>query len=266
MIILLHSSKTMRAHADNASSLHTPEFIKEATQLDAALKQLSPAQLQKVMKISPSLAQKTHELIAAWTTNPQKQSSAIDSFIGDIYSGLQAPSFSAADREHADTRLRILSGLYGILRPLDGICPYRLEMAYKLPGTKHANLYKFWGSSIAESLPPKEPIINLSSDEYSRTVLPFVDPSRVTTPQFLTVNPKTKKPTFVAVHAKIARGAFARWLIINRITNPSQLASFQEIGYQYDKGTDSPANPIFVCKEFGGKGLSMKKQNTKTTV
>lgn len=260
MIILLHSSKTMRSNPDSGEKLHVPALLDKATQLDAALKKLSVPQLQKVMKISSSLAEKTHQLIASWTTDPKKQSPAIDSFIGDIYSGLQAPDFSAADRQHADATLRILSGLYGILRPLDGICPYRLEMAYKLPGTKYSSLYKFWGNAVVNTLPTKEPVINLSSDEYSRVILPFIETSRVITPKFLTVNPKTKEPAFVVVHAKIARGAFARWLIRKRIASTSKLKEFKDIGYQYDARRSTPDSPVFVCQEFGGKGLSMKKQ------
>src|SRR5690606_22709250 len=114
-----------------------------------------------MMKLSAPLAAKTHALLAGWTDAPSHQTAALDSFIGDIYSGMQAPSLSAADRQYAHKTLRILSGLYGVLRPLDGIVPYRLEMGYKLPGFMHKDMYAFWGSQVADTLPGKGTIINL---------------------------------------------------------------------------------------------------------
>jgi len=210
------------------------------------------------MHISPALAAKTQELIAGWTTEPSALTAALDSFVGDIYSGLQASSFTESDREYANTHLRILSGLYGILRPLDGIAPYRLEMAYKIPGAPFASLYEFWGKKIAETLPNSGTIINVSSVEYTQAVLPYVEAARVVTPRFLTINPATNEPTFVVVHAKIARGAFAHWLIVNRVEALSALRDFADIGYHYDTEASTPQEPVFVCQEFGGKGLSMR--------
>jgi uncharacterized protein len=259
MIILIHSSKAMRA-APVGKDLRPPRLLPMAKELATYLKSLSASQLAASMTLSTPLAKKTHTLIADWNATPSKQTLAIDAFIGDIYSGMQAPSFSAADRAHADKTLHILSGLYGILRSLDGIHPYRLEMGYKLPDKKFANLYKYWGDSIASCLPSKGPIVNLAADEYSKTVMPFVDETRIVAPRFLTVSPKTGQPAFVVVHAKIARGAFARWLIINRIDSVSDLNKFDDIGYGYVKKLSQPAAPVFVCKEFGGTGLSIRMQ------
>jgi cytoplasmic iron level regulating protein YaaA (DUF328/UPF0246 family) len=235
-----------------------PLLLPRAIELANYCRSLSPRQIAKVMAISPALASKTHQLIASWTPVVSQQSPAIDTFLGDIYSGLQVDSWSDADRDYANATLRILSGLYGILRPNDGIYPYRLEMAYKLPNKKYTNLYTFWGESIANTLPKAGSIINLSAVEYSKTILPYVEPSRVTTPNFLTINPKTNEPIFVVVHAKIARGAFASWLIRKRITKSSDLSKFGEIGYTYHKALSTPRQPVFVCKEFGGKGLSVR--------
>ncbi len=258
MIILIHTSKTMRPMAQRASSQSQPQLLDKAIQLDAYLKTLSPQKLVKVMNISPALADKTHTLIAQWTANTENQRSAIDSFLGDIYSGIQINQWTAGDRDYANKHLRILSGLYGILRPLDGICPYRLEMGYKLSTEPYANLYKYWGDSIATTLPSNGPIINLAAVEYSKTVTPFVDPTRIITPVFRTVSPKTDQPEFVTVHAKIARGAFARWLIKGRIENIKDLKNFNDIGYRYDKKLSAPAAPVFVAQQFDGKGLSMR--------
>lgn len=257
MIILLHSSKTMRRPMPQ----HTPQspvLVDEAQKLAAYVQTLSPAELSTVMHVSPGLAAKTQQLYKQWTTAPKSQSVAIDSFVGDIYSGLRASDLTAKDRAYAQNHLRILSGLYGILRPLDGIMPYRMELAYRLPAKPYNNLYEYWGSAIAHQLPDDLPILNLAAVEYSKTVTPYVAVERIITPRFLTVDAKTGEPTFVVVHAKIARGAFARWAIQQRISDPAQLSRFAEIGYQYDGAASTLAEPVFVCTEFGGKGLSMR--------
>jgi len=248
----------MRSEAPSAHSLRQPALISKATELQTYLQTLSETELAKTMHISAELARKTHATIAAWGTSAKEQTVALDSFVGDIYSGLQVSTFSKDDREYADKTLRILSGLYGIIRPLDGICPYRLEMGYRLPDSRYRNLYTFWGESIAQTLPSKGIIVNASSVEYSKTITPFVDPARVIIPKFLTIDPKTKEPTFKVVHAKIARGAFARWLIQQRVTNIKQCKEFAEIGYRYNAALSTPQEPVFVCQAFGGIGLSMR--------
>lgn len=260
MIILLHTSKTMRVSSPKGHAPRNPELLGKTKELAAYVQSLSTEQLQKVMHISPALAQKTRETLAAWNSDPGKQSLAIDSFVGDIYSGLRASTLTEADRDYADGHLRILSGLYGIIRPYDGILPYRLEMGYKLPDQPFSNLYDFWGDSIAKCLPEAGPIINLASVEYSRTVTPFVDGDRVVAPKFLTVNPKTGQPEFVVVHAKIARGAFARWLIVHKVNELEKLSGFTDIGYAHDPALSTAKEPAFVCREFAGKGLSMRLQ------
>lgn len=235
-----------------------PALVPQASQLATYLQSLSAEQIAKSMHISGALAVKTKQMLAEWTTSPKKQSLAIDSFIGDIYSGLQAATLSQDDRQYANQTLCILSGLYGILRPLDAICPYRLEMGYKLPDEPYRNLYKYWGDRIASTLPEQGSIINLTAIEYAKTVTPFVDASCVVTPKFMTINPKTGEPGFVVVHAKIARGAFAHWLIKNRAHDSTDLTAFNDLGYTYNKELSTPAEPVFVCKTFGGLGLSVR--------
>lgn len=258
MIILLHTSKTMRPANQHGQPLQTPELRDKAKILAEYLKTLTPRQIAATMHVSPKLADKTHELIAGWNDDPASQRPAIDSFIGDIYSGLQVPDWSASDRSYADSNLRILSGLYGILRPLDGIYPYRLEMGYRLPKQPFSSLYGYWGDAIAKTLPSEGPIINLAAVEYSKSITAYADTARIISPTFLTRNPKTKEPAFVVVHTKIARGAFAAWLIKNRISKAADLARFNELGYIYDKAASTPKLPVFVCKEFGGLGLSIR--------
>ncbi|HRN51106.1 MAG TPA: YaaA family protein [Anaerolineales bacterium] len=261
MLILLHSSKAMRTAPEGAGSLDTPQLLPQARLLAGYLKTLSPATLASMMKLSGPLAAKTHALIASWTDAPAQQTAALDSFIGDIYSGMQAPSLTQADRQYAHKTLRILSGLYGVLRPLDGIVPYRLEMGYKLPNFTHKDMYAFWGSQVAETLPSKGAVINLAAKEYFDVVTPYMDTSAFVAPKFLTLNRKTGQPAFVTVHAKVARGAFAHWLLVNRVNDVADLAGFNEIGYCYDKQRSTADTPVFVCKDFGGTGLSIRMQD-----
>lgn len=259
MIILVHSSKTMRPPASGMEPAGAPVLLDRAEELVAYLRTLSRVQLAKVMGVSDDLAARTQEQYATWSTTAESQTPAAATFVGDIYSGLRVDSLTATDREYAGAHLRILSGLYGILRPFDGISPYRLEMGYRLPPGRYANLYRFWGDSIAAQLPTSGRIVNLAANEYSRTVVPHVGPDRVITPRFLTLDPASRRPKFVVVHAKIARGAFARWLVTARVSDTAAaIREFSDIGYRYDKPLSTPGEPTFVCEEFGGKGLSVR--------
>jgi len=245
-----------------AAPATTPVLLHKTTPLAQYLQTLTVDQLQAAMHVSGPLASKVHSTFADWNTKPDQQSLAVDSFVGDIYSGLRASTLSQADRDYAQQHLRILSGLYGILRPYDGVRPYRLEMGYKLPDQPFSNLYTYWGQDIANTLPEAGLIVNLSAVEYTKTVLPYVDADRVIAPRFLTVNPKTGNPSQVIVHTKIARGAFARWLMTSRITDREKMVQFTDLNYRYDASLSTPAEPTFVCKDFGGIGLSMRLQNS----
>ncbi len=261
MIILIHTSKAMRPAPQGGATLTVPVLRDRAEELAAYLRTLSVEQLAAVMELSPELAARTHGLFADWGTDPGRQSPAIDSFAGDIYSGLRAADLTPADRVYAEGRLRILSGLYGILRPDDGIQPYRLEMGYRLPDPPYANLYQFWGDAVARCLPPTGVIIDLAAIEYNRIVTRFLSRDRFVSPRFLTINPKTGEPRFVVVHAKIARGAFARWLLTAQVEDPADIVDFADIGYRHEPALSKPRQPAFVCTEFGGKGLSVRRQD-----
>lgn len=256
--ILLHSSKTMRQPIVKQTSYQRPSLLVQAEQLASYVKLLTPAQLETSMKISPAMAVKTRELWQAWNVTPTNQLPAIDAFLGDIYSGLQVQKLSTTDRAYANKHLYILSGLYGVLRALDGISPYRLEMGYHLPDEPYKNLYKFWSDRLARVLPGGTVLVNLSAVEYTKTVLPYLTNRSVVSPKFMTIDSKTKQPKFVTVHAKIARGAFAHWLITNRIETINELQSFHELGYHYRPALSTPDQPVFVCETFGGLGLSVR--------
>ncbi len=237
--------------------LGEPQLMKSAKKLADTYHELSIAQLTSIMKISEVKAASVQKMYSDWSADPKQQTAAIDAFIGDIYSGLQVQTWTNDDRVYAHKHLLILSGLYGALRACDGVMPYRLEMAYKLPDG--GSLYDFWGGSIASVIPGNTTqIINLSAVEYTKAILPYKDVP-VITPKFLTVSPKTCEPVFVTVHAKIARGAFACWLIKNKINNTSELANFAELDYYFDRSLSTGAEPVFVCREFGGLGLSVRK-------
>jgi len=258
MIILLHTSKTMRSVSDSKSkAVQQPVLLSRANELAKYLKKLTPAQIQKVMAVSAAMAEKTYDMLQTWNENGATLP-ALDIFLGDIYSGLQVQNFTEADRAYANEHLFILSGLYGVLRPIDEIQPYRLEMGYKLPGPEVTSLYTFWGDSIAKQLPAREVIMNLSAVEYTKAVLPYLKDAVVIAPKFLTISPKTGEPTFVTVHAKIARGAFASWLIRERIEETSRLKEFNDIGYTYSEELSTDSEPVFVAQEFQGIGLSVR--------
>ncbi len=272
--IILHTSKTTRLGLMSPGQNNVPADNSGARIISRYLKSLDTMQISLAMQVSENLAIKIHELIH---DSNLAYLPALDIFLGDIYSGLQAQSFTPADRKYAHNHLYIISGLYGVLRALDEIQPYRLEMGYKLPGNAHdpsqpniTSLYDFWGDKIAKQLPKNQDIINLSAVEYTKAVFPYItgtkkikpieghENTKIITPKFLTISPKTGEPTFVTVHAKIARGAYARWLIQNHIEDLDQLKDFNEIGYKYSKELSTPEEPVFVAQEFKGLGLSIR--------
>lgn len=262
--ILLHTSKTMKIPdgSNTNKSLQLPQLISQAKELLDAIVRLDDATIASSMKISLPLASKVKRTFEEWTEGKGSTLPVLDIFRGDIYSGLQSATFTNEDRAYANEHLRVLSGLYGVLRALDEIKPYRLEMGYKFPSIP--SLYHFWGDEIARTLPKNQPLINLSSVEYTKAIFPHfknIDGLKdipIVTPRFLTVSPKTGEPTFVTVHAKVARGAFARWLIQNRIEELNALKNFNEIGYSYSENLSSLTEPVFVAQTFGGLGLSVR--------
>lgn len=235
-------------HAKGALVTRQAAFIDEAQLLADRLKKLTAPKLKAMMHISPTLAAGTKILYEHWGTHPA--TAALDAFQGDIYKGLQAESFTEADRAYTDDRLRILSGLYGLLRPLDGIEQYRLEVGYRMAGRGFKNLYDFWGSKIVDLIGDESLLVNLASQEYFRMVEPYLSGQIVIEPVFMTIMPRASGPKFVAYHAKLARGAFARWLITERITDPLAMTSFTELGYRYDETASTATQPVFITQPY----------------
>ena len=260
LTILLHSSKTMRPAADVAPATYqAPQLLTRTRELATYMQSLSVDELASCMKLSPKKAEETQRLWAAWQVDTVGTRPAIDAFLGDIYSGLRVASLTDSDRHYANDHLLILSGLYGGLRALDGILPYRLEMGYRFADERYGNLYRFWGDTIAQLIPTHTTtLMNLSAVEYTKAVLPFTK-LPVVTPKFLTRRDNSSEPIFVTVHAKIARGAFAHWMMTQRVEDVNSLREFSELGYRYDAQHSTATVPVFVCDTFGGLGLSVRK-------
>ncbi len=217
-----------------------PLLIDRANKLHAKVARASRPAIMRGMHVSRQLADVAIANNSAWQSNGATQ--ALFAFRGDIYQGLQADTFTELDVAHANEHLRILSGLYGILRPLDLIAPYRLEIGYSFP----LNLYSFWGDAIAAQIDTKL-IINLASAEYAKAVLPYVTNAKVIEPQFLVHYPG-EQPKFAAYHAKIARGAFAAWLIKTRWQAGQSLEPFSDLGYAFDAQLSAPDKPVYILK------------------
>lgn len=269
MIVLLSPAKSLNYApvAEQVSHLahlgHTlPHFVKQPAQLVAAARKLSAKKLSELMDISDDLAKLNATRFKAWqpeyTADNAKQ--AVLAFDGDVYTGLQAATLSVDDLNWAQAHLGMLSGLYGVLRPLDLMQPYRLEMgsalATKTGKTEHKNLYGFWGTQITEHLNERlveaktDVIVNLASQEYFKSVKTDALKARVIECVF----EDEKNGTFkvISFFAKQARGLMARYIILNRITTPAKLKKFNLAGYAFaaDASTDdrlvfqrqSPAN------------------------
>lgn len=226
-----------------------PVFLNEAQNLDEILKQYSPLQLKRLMHISSKLAEATQERIKTWGS--VKKTPAWYTFIGDVYTGLKIREFNKGDLEFAQKHLGTLSGLYGVLRPLDAVHPYRLELGYKLKGSSNRksfkNLYEFWGNKIAETIPEDETVINLSSEEYIKTLRPYLKEDQIITPWFLQL--KNGEPNFQVVHAKMARGSMAKWICKNKVNDSTLLKNFNYNGYSYSAELSSPNKPTFTRPE-----------------
>lgn len=256
-MILLHSSKTM-VPTSSMPVLHEPLFSRQAQELAAYIRSLSRKDIERTMHVSPALARQVEDTFAQWRAGADTQAAAVETFRGDIYSGLRALDFTPAEKTFAEDHLRILSGLYGVLRPYDAVSPYRLEAGYRLPDVRYKNLYDFWGERIGKVLASETHIVNLASAEYEKLFLPYVQPhQQLVKPTFLTRRATGAEPAFVVVHAKIARGAFARWLIRSQSHLPN-LQDFNDLGYVYDTVRSKPDSPVYVCEDFRGIGLSQR--------
>ncbi|WP_370679649.1 peroxide stress protein YaaA [Comamonas sp. GB3 AK4-5] len=241
MLFLLSPAKSLDYDSPIPAGLpHTlPAFIPQSQALIEVLRQLAPQDVASLMSISDKLAALNVGRYAAWSTtfNADNARQALLAFNGDVYTGLQAQTLSVPELEWAQEHLCILSGLYGVLRPLDWMQPYRLEMGTRLTTPQGSSLYQYWGTRIANYLNQrqqnaKEPVvINLASQEYFKSVDLQHLKARVIECVFEDF--KGGKYKIISFHAKRARGLMARYAIEQRITRPAQLQGFDSQGYAY---------------------------------
>ena len=216
-----------------------PDFAADAARLARVARSLSVAELRGLMDISEPLAVLNRDRFKTFAASPQPDQlhPAALMFAGDTYIGLEAKTLSEDALRWAQDRLRILSGLYGLLRPLDAIQPYRLEMGSKLATAKAADLYGYWGKRLAQALNAQaeivgtETLVNCASQEYFGAVDKKALKLRVITPVFL--EDKAGEPKIVSFFAKQARGAMARFIAENRLTDPASIQSFDTGGYRF---------------------------------
>lgn len=212
-----------------------PEFLDQSSELVKEARKLSRDKLSKLMKLSDNLTELNYERFRAFSTpfNPANARPAIYAFKGDTYVGLDADTLSDEDIDYAQDHFRILSGLYGLLRPRDLMQPYRLEMGRSLANKRGKNLYEFWGDRISDALndQEKDVIINCASNEYFKAVNEKALSARVITPVFKQV--KDGEARMLGMMAKRARGLMARYIIQNRIEDPEDLKKFKSDGYKF---------------------------------
>ena len=256
MIILMNSSKTLDFQQKARISKPTnPELIKDAAILVQELRRLSEPDFAKLMKVSEKLAKLNIERYANWQNRlkPSHAKPALLAFKGDIYSGMDVENYKVKDFEFAQEHMRILSGLYGILRPLDLIQPYRLEMATKLVTAKGKNMYQFWGNKINESvrvLLKREKsgvLVNLCSAEYFKAIKSDLLDTTVITPVFKEF--KDGSYRFVTIYAKKARGLMCNYIIRNHLKRIEDLKLFNVAGYRFNKKISSDDEWIFTRGE-----------------
>ncbi|HBM58068.1 peroxide stress protein YaaA [Salipiger marinus] len=251
MLILLSPAKNLNESRGAGRATTQPRFLDEAAELAQLARGWSEAEIARLMQVSPAIAALNRDRFAAWSREPAETQAAADMFDGDVYRHLDMATLDDPHRAEAARRLRILSGLYGLLRPTDAVLPYRLEMGRKLPGHDAGTLYKFWGGKIAQAVARDaqeagaDTVLNLASDEYFKSV----DRSQLGTlavvePRFEEDRGGTRK--VIAFAAKRARGAMARWVLEQGVTDPADLAQFETGGYGFDAEASTAQRPVFV--------------------
>ena len=253
MLAILSPAKTLDFDSPLVTDQYSvPEFTKESTALIRTLRKLEPSEIGSLMGISDKLASLNHERYAQWSPRFEDESAraSILAFKGDVYQGLDAPTMSKRDFTWAQKRLRVLSGLHGLLRPLDRIHPYRLEMGTKLDNPKGKDLYQFWGSKVTDALNEalaeqrSKVLVNLASNEYYKVVQADKIQGRV-----LTVNFKEWRRDayrFVSFSAKKARGLMARYMIDQRAESADALRGFDVDGYGLNEELSTEDEWIFT--------------------
>ena len=253
MLIVLSPAKTLDYSVDAKSNHTAPQFLSQSSKLIKNLKEKEPKDIASLMGLSDKLASLNFDRYQSWKASKTVSSDAKPSmlvFKGDVYQGLEAENFNAKQIKFAQKHLRILSGLYGILRPMDVIKPYRLEMGTKLQTSRGKNLYEFWGSAIKDNVisdlnsQKSDLLINLASKEYFSVLGKMPETVNVISPVFKDF--KNGKHKIISFYAKRARGLMARWIIENNIKDFEKLSKFNSDGYYFSKAESSASEPVFL--------------------
>ncbi len=251
MLVVISPAKRLD-WADRSVSASEPAFQEDAIRLAKTARNLTLRDLQKLMDISPDLARLNRDRFRVFSETPDAKVTrpAALAFAGDTYLGLEASSLDEEELAWAQDHLRILSGLYGVLRPLDAIQPYRLEMGSRLKTRRGKSLYDYWRDQLSKALNSQalecgtDVLVNCASQEYFGAVELKALRLRVVTPVFM--EDKNGTPKIVSFFAKKARGAMARFIVQNRLTDPSMLAEFDTGGYRYNAELSGPDKPVFL--------------------
>lgn len=252
MLIVLSPAKSLDYETPPSTQYHTqPEFVSDSKKLIQILRHYSPAQISSLMGISDQLATLNVARYAQWqpafTQENAKQ--AVLAFNGDVYEGLEANQLSEKDLQYVQEHVRILSGLYGVLKPLDLMQPYRLEMGIKLPNEAGKDLYAFWGEKITQYLntvlakQSEQVLINLASNEYFKSVKPKLLKAKVISPVF--EDWKGGKYKIISFYAKRARGLMARYAATHHIQHAEALKQFDVEGYAFDENASTETKWVF---------------------
>jgi len=256
MIIVISPAKTLDFETPPPTQTHTqPDFLDDAAILIDELRKLEPDQIGAMMSISPKLATLNSNRYFSWkrpfTLRNAKQ--AILAFKGDVYTGLDADTMSGNELAFAQDHLRILSGLYGVLRPLDLMQPYRLEMGAPFKNSRGNNLYEFWGDKITQALNRElekqqdSILINLASNEYFQSIQTNKLKARIVTPVFK--DEKNGVYKIISFFAKKARGMMSRHIIQNKLEHPEAIKKFDVAGYRYSAADSNENEWIFTRPE-----------------
>jgi len=252
MLIVLSPAKTLDESPCQVKGMTQPVFLDKSSQLIRKLQRLSVPKVKTLMGLSDKLAELNKRRYDSFSTpfTADNAKPAALMFMGDVYEGLQFGQFSGRDRAWSQDHLRILSGLYGLLRPLDLIQPYRLEMGTRFSVGRAGDLYKFWNGSITEQInaalveQDDDLLVNLASNEYFGVVQPKQVSGRIVTPGFKEERKGTYQ--FISFFAKKARGMMARYLLTSRVSDFDGLRAFSEAGYGYNEALSTDEKPVFT--------------------
>lgn len=258
MIAILSPAKRLNTEPEeDPKEWSLPHFLEGSQELVSELRKYDVDGLKKLMNVSDQLAELNHQRFAEWNPefSPNNARRALLAFQGDVYQGLGAEEFSGSELEFAQEHLRILSGLYGVLRPLDLIQPYRLEMSTKLPNSEGEDLYSFWRDRLTATM--KEDLkdssqgilVDLASNEYSKVLDKKELGGNVITPKFM--EKRDGKFKTLPIKAKRARGLMARFMVREKIESPESLQAFDYEGYRYNEGMSDKKRGVWAFTKVG---------------